>query len=1086
MACDQLTQQFRTKWSPDTIRIPAQLDEETGQQIILWRDVQQYFSNAKGALDNGRAVLFLTDNKFKRLEPWRIPYRPDTVLEVTAGDPVGDGRHSPAPSIEYSSQQPTASISVSAFSNGHASPDKRYRAQDSSDDRTPPFSEITASGISIASRRMMNSSTNNTVLTRTMSFGERASFRRHTSSNVKAIVQRAMSENFSQTPENFQCAVLLERLLRNQERGNQQQQQIMDLQKQTIDLQYHTLDRMAIIQSGIRTLITQTYELHEYPIPRLFIVLPEVTRRPQEMTRKLLPHQFRVYFLCECGEHTKSENTTTPHEVHLANHEGYDLDKPAEFFEKYGTYVLTLMYMFKVGTTAAGVVVPPCTGLKIDGELKAAPKLMEYMKDIGSLVDDSIMFLEDLKDNKNYGTEVEEAMRLNDRKILEGADLRQLKSYLKVKNEHVLGNMYRIVTLKGHVKWVCLEHYRETQEESASSMLKQYFKLGHGYINENLGEIQVVLGYSVAKEFYNALLTVPRIQKLIVCLEWEASTDDLRKLSTAVTKAGIVDLTIDGKSLLGRTLDLWHRYDRFDPIMQLAANGKLQALSLVMFKNLFRRLSSKAFIKAPQLRVLKIDSPFDTEPITWHSSLDQILTSCFNVVDFGLRVQKQELIVPVMMEILSKLKKSRCLELHYGQYTTTATISCGQIQTIQLFLPYIVDFAHDDQTYSTYSQCFLDEDITLKQAVTILRENQKLSEIRIGYQTARPNDMIQTIAATRHDLNTGTALRTVELICLQNDKNVRPVGVTMDFTGSEGVHDFCIDVSMVPQGGLLNSYYDILFDYGWSIKALDARDGAIDDELARLLDKSTEKKNSKLKSLTLDTKRLSQTGLKGMDRVISRSKRLERLVLDCQSLNIDTEREKANALLSQHGKQLTELSLHGDNCRHVKRWLAEAFPTREAFPKLTHLQLTLPYDSEPQDPHLYISWLSKMVSSPPSTSTSSSAQDNISTPEAWSPLKRLGLHYKNFALEDWKKIIEAIDFSQLETLDLTSTNFAMEQFDLLIECLSKLHGKAPLRVLNLLLSCLSEGQHELLTKLDAFKENAPHAKIIGLEKLEQN
>ncbi|CAF5218662.1 unnamed protein product, partial [Rotaria magnacalcarata] len=45
---------------------------------------------------------------------------------------------------------------------------------------------------------------------------------------------------------------------------------------------------------------------------------------------------------------------------------------------------------------------------------------------------------------------------------LQGADLRELESYLeRVDNKRRLGNLYRTVTVDGHVRWVCLQHYDE-------------------------------------------------------------------------------------------------------------------------------------------------------------------------------------------------------------------------------------------------------------------------------------------------------------------------------------------------------------------------------------------------------------------------------------------------------------------------------------------------------------------------------------------------------------------------------------------------------------------------------------------------
>ncbi|KAF9936768.1 hypothetical protein BGZ65_002062 [Modicella reniformis] len=68
-------------------------------------------------------------------------------------------------------------------------------------------------------------------------------------------------------------------------------------------------------------------------------------------------------------------------EVHLAKHEGYDLDRPKEFFERYGSYVLALLYMVKFGITAARLVIPPlAASLKILEGLVTTHELNNFFR----------------------------------------------------------------------------------------------------------------------------------------------------------------------------------------------------------------------------------------------------------------------------------------------------------------------------------------------------------------------------------------------------------------------------------------------------------------------------------------------------------------------------------------------------------------------------------------------------------------------------------------------------------------------------------------------------------------------------------
>ena len=86
----------------------------------------------------------------------------------------------------------------------------------------------------------------------------------------------------------------------------------MEIQQTVIDMQKQALDRLVAVQGKVQAILIQNYELHEYPILRLFIVLPKDSSRWDPVN--LFQNKFRLYFLCECGEHTKSgQNSNTPH-----------------------------------------------------------------------------------------------------------------------------------------------------------------------------------------------------------------------------------------------------------------------------------------------------------------------------------------------------------------------------------------------------------------------------------------------------------------------------------------------------------------------------------------------------------------------------------------------------------------------------------------------------------------------------------------------------------------------------------------------------------------------------------------------------
>ncbi|KAI8358968.1 hypothetical protein B0O80DRAFT_259308 [Mortierella sp. GBAus27b] len=230
------------------------------------------------------------------------------------------------------------------------------------------------------------------------------------------------------------------------------QEQFNVKQDEMKQLQIQALNQHALLQNRVQALMNQTYELHEYPIPRLFVVLPQDTSSWGPMD--FVSNKFRLYFLCECGDHTRRTASKIPHHIHLAKHEGYEITRPKEFFQQYGHYVLTVLKMLKFGVSVAGVAIPAVTLLVRTESLDRASSSLKML--IGNLqtgMDHTIGCLEKATaDNGEPGEGVSHQMETNE--ALEGADLRKLDTFLKNKDDSkVLGNLFRTITSEGHVKW---------------------------------------------------------------------------------------------------------------------------------------------------------------------------------------------------------------------------------------------------------------------------------------------------------------------------------------------------------------------------------------------------------------------------------------------------------------------------------------------------------------------------------------------------------------------------------------------------------------------------------------------------------
>ncbi|KAF9345691.1 hypothetical protein BGX26_002870 [Mortierella sp. AD094] len=680
-------QACRAKSSSTTYNVPAHFDNKTGRYIVLWREIQRAFKNAECIINNGDVVPFLFDDEnFEELIPQRIAYIPGVTLEV-----ILDGVDNTANPIPVASPEgPLASVSafqppVSQQNDGEVKISAAIPLVKEESGTKPPrllaenlteeedglslqVNSLTISDISPISNNLIHP--NDRITKLRLSFKEHQQLCHSLSQaytfgqmNQAIIIadqakgiKDAMNEHFGdmridmnenkalqeqilqmqrQMDESQKQLELSQKQMELNQRENQKQVMEMQLrleenQKQMMKLQQQSLDRLAIIQNRIQAVLTQTYELHEYPIPRLFIILPKPARLRDKLG-KLFSNHFRLYFLCECGKHTMAEGSTTQHEIHLAKHEGYDIEQPNEFFDKYGSYILTLMQMFKYGITTASVIVPALSTLKLLDNVEAIKdKIDSATKSIGNLVDEAINFLETRQSNAaNIDIQSGES-KFDKLEALEGADLRQLESYLKVNDSaRVLGNLYRIVTLEGHVKWVCLDHYRETYKEAAVQQLKDIVEANSGTFTEEIGKIEIAItSNTLAKQFYDAMVKARGIQELDITFGWDATMNDLRVFATAVVRANIIQLTVDGTNLKGPASDVINRGRRFDPIVELINNGRIQFLRIKNFNKFLSRVSGSSAVTGSQLRVLWMDSDIDFDDKTSRSVITKILDNC--------------------------------------------------------------------------------------------------------------------------------------------------------------------------------------------------------------------------------------------------------------------------------------------------------------------------------------------------------------------------------------------------------------------------------------------------------------------------
>ncbi|KAF9103543.1 hypothetical protein BGX27_010540, partial [Mortierella sp. AM989] len=287
---------------------------------------------------------------------------------------------------------------------------------------------------------------------------------------------------------------------------------ILQLEAKEKDLQNQARDRLAILQKHAQAILAQKFDLHEYPIPRLFIILPADNTKWNP--RNVLENKFRLHFLCECGDHTTNANKTGQDHIHVAKHEGYEIRNSTEFFSKYGKYMFILLQCIKMGVFPSAPLTP--TPSLVDADISYS---IDYMKALS--IENSVL--------NNINT-------IDDYEGLGGANLQQLATFLRINDQdRTLGDLYRIVIETGHVKWV-------EQQKALASAVKVY----GGNYDSQLGKVTITLRSKIlAERFFEALVKARHVYDLDITFGPYYSSADLEAFENALKMSSVSILRLD-------------------------------------------------------------------------------------------------------------------------------------------------------------------------------------------------------------------------------------------------------------------------------------------------------------------------------------------------------------------------------------------------------------------------------------------------------------------------------------------------------------------------------------------------------------
>ncbi|KAF9348139.1 hypothetical protein BGX34_002659 [Mortierella sp. NVP85] len=998
-----------------TILIPSWLDKKTGERIVLWRDIQNEVGDAHRVRNGKRSVTFMMDEDFNELHPKRIRYNPGVVLDVVVANQGQEATVAPKSSMPSGTLIQGSTSSLQSV----CPKDPVHRAG-----RDGKINSVVqhVSKLSIAHLDAINRSLN--AQSAILDNEEQTPLQQGDLSNGTLGTTNIMQNIQIPTVDDYIKELIGGIRTAGIQEGDLFQVHTLHLLQKMLDKQQQTLNRQVLLENRVQAMMTQNYELHEYPIPRLFIVLPKPKKRKDKLTHPLTK-QFRLYFLCECGEHTKGASRGhLPNKIHLAKHEGYDLDQPNEFFKRYGSYVLAIMKFLKYGTLAASVAIPPLALFKVIEGLDAIQKSLMMTTDaIRSLIDQTIKHIQNLQGNTlDDGSAPTGPMRLEDIEALEGADLRQLQLFLNDKDKgRVLGDLFRVYTPDGHVKWVCIDHYKENYREAAMQRFREIVSANGGdWTAEDAVRIHLESN-TAATQFYEAMVKARGIQSLVITLQWDVKMDDLRRLSSAITRTNIYRLELLVRSE-GPVRDIINKGRRYNPVLELMCNGRIQEMELLLPSNEFYRgIDISSMATTSQLQ--KLSLPLYTR--SYRSTLVRLLKCSPCLIELELRVSDFNEAFEDITTDLTTLPCLKKLVMHLRIRRIEVEFSQCRIQSMDGILQTDCIWEQPQHGVESLSRKGHFTELTtgstsvhhVPQLVEMMQWNPRLRYIQLDCSMEDSQTIMDAITSTRERIMSeqgyfGPLRVKLPFDCITVEFEFRNESTTTTTLSREGMRQ--------PKLASARKLSPLLLKYGQWISALKTQD-EFNDELTTILDRVTDIRGSRITSLQLDTFPLTNVGLESMMRVIERSQNV-RLDIKFKEMETRHQQKKVDLFLRRCGKRLHGLKMEGNSADVWVPMVMDLCPTRLYLPELESFSLLIHEDTRlPPD---CIEWIASMVSSPqeqPTCSLEPFIQSTMSSTlgtsaDEWSPLRSIELKNVSPQVIDWELVIGSIDYSVLRTL----------------------------------------------------------------------
>jgi hypothetical protein len=262
--------------------------------------------------------------------------------------------------------------------------------------------------------------------------------------SIKQVSESSLEETSEDKNQVSQLEELVQALaLGSQEGGEvrsmdqEMEQYVLEKQQEILHTQQPGIDHMVLAQKSTQDAAALAFAALEHPVPRMFIVIPRfpILLRGAQLFQ-FDPSVFRLFFLCEHGHQATTKGRSTS-AIHLAKHEGYELQNAEEFFRVYTPYILSMIHVLKNGIASPGLNVPNMNHLALAGINEVQDILGLANNTIQSLMNDTISYIR----NRGYGVLMDRMSNKVALDVLESTDLQSILKYLKRRKTKLVREM---------------------------------------------------------------------------------------------------------------------------------------------------------------------------------------------------------------------------------------------------------------------------------------------------------------------------------------------------------------------------------------------------------------------------------------------------------------------------------------------------------------------------------------------------------------------------------------------------------------------------------------------------------------------